>query len=409
MLESGSLMGADFVGMLLGELGADVIKLEAPQSGDYLRDILGQIVPHHSPAHLQFNGGKRSIALDLKNAAALPIFWRLLSTTDVFVDGNVAGVCDRLGIGYAAQRRLKPDIVYCQNTGFGAEGPYADIPMHGEMMTAAAAARPVAMGSDGLVERAQPPPGLFSAETGGHGPAAAGFTSALYITSALAYRASSGRGSRIDVSGVQSVIAHAAVATTYALNDHRIRDRNSMPERDRGRLFGAKYQFYQTKDAKYVMLGCIEPKFWKRFCEGVDRPDLAERNDNPEVPVDWGGGQDDLRPEVQGIIQTRTLDDWMSFASLHRLPICPAYGDIRELAGDPQLGYRGAFQNGTHPVAGDFSYLAEPARVEGQAYELGHPAPTLGEHTVPLLLELGISSQEIDALARAGAIKDGRP
>jgi crotonobetainyl-CoA:carnitine CoA-transferase CaiB-like acyl-CoA transferase len=116
-------MGADHVGMLLADLGADVIKLEAPRSGDYLRDILGQIAPHHSPAHLQFNRGKRSLALDLKRPDALPVFWRLLGTVDVFVDGNVQGVCDRLGIGYAEQQKVKPDIVYCQNSGFGAEGP----------------------------------------------------------------------------------------------------------------------------------------------------------------------------------------------------------------------------------------------------------------------------------------------
>ena len=120
--------------MLLGDMGADVVKIESPPAGDYLRYFLGQITPGNSVPHMQVNKNKRSVFVDLKSEAGLDLFWRLLDTADVFIDGNRPGVCDRLGIGYAEQKRRVPRIVYVQHTGFGATGPYAQVPTHGMMM-----------------------------------------------------------------------------------------------------------------------------------------------------------------------------------------------------------------------------------------------------------------------------------
>ena len=101
VLESATLFNGDHVGTLLGDLGAEVIKIESPFQGDYLRDFLGQITPHHSPAHVQVNKNKRSVTLDLRTAAGKEIFWRLLATADGFLDGNAGDALDRLGVGYA--------------------------------------------------------------------------------------------------------------------------------------------------------------------------------------------------------------------------------------------------------------------------------------------------------------------
>ena len=151
VVECAVLFNGDTVGMWLGDMGADVIKVESPEQGDYLRDMLGQIVPHHSPAHLQVNKNKRSLTLDLRRDEGRDVFWDLLRTADVFVDGFLAGACDALGIGYERQREVKPDIVYCHCSGFGATGPYARVPTHGQMMNALAASVPLATGDDGLV------------------------------------------------------------------------------------------------------------------------------------------------------------------------------------------------------------------------------------------------------------------
>ena len=123
VLEFAVLLNGDSLGMLLGDLGADVIKIEGLGVGDYLRDMLGQIVPRHSPAHLQVNKNKRSLSLDLKSESGKDIFWKLMATADVFIDGFAGSVADRLGIGFDEQKKHFPRIIYCQHTGFGRFGP----------------------------------------------------------------------------------------------------------------------------------------------------------------------------------------------------------------------------------------------------------------------------------------------
>ena len=153
VLEVAVLFNGDIVGQHLGDLGAEVIKIESPGRGDYLRDMLGQIAPHQSPAHLQVNRNKRSITLDVRTDAGREVFWKLFETADIFVDGLLSGACDRMGIGYAEQRRRKPSIVYCHCSGFGDTGEYRAIPTHGQMMNAAAAAVSVGLDSDGFVRQ----------------------------------------------------------------------------------------------------------------------------------------------------------------------------------------------------------------------------------------------------------------
>jgi crotonobetainyl-CoA:carnitine CoA-transferase CaiB-like acyl-CoA transferase len=401
VLESASLLNGDHLGMCLADLGADVIKVEAPGSGDYLRDILGQMAPHYSPAHVQLNKGKRSLALNLKTDRGLDIFWRLHATADVFIDGNVPGTCDRLGIGYESQRAVRPTIVYCQYTGFGASGPYSLIPTHGEMMNAAAASKPVRMGADGLVHPSEPPPGLFDASMGGAAPAAGAIYGAFHVAAALARRSISGVGYRIDVSASEAVVAHALMAAIYALNWDRIHDHKGLPARDRGRLTGAKYQYYQTADEKYVLFCAIEPKFWRQFCEAVGRPDLLVRHDASRA-VDFGGDDDPLRRELQQIFSQRTQREWVALASDCDIPIGPAYNDLRDLPHDPQMAAREIFLEGEHPVAGPFTYVGQPVVVEDQPYRVSRPAPALGEHNDEILGELGITQQDQTELAQSG-------
>ena len=171
VLESAQLFNGDTLGAVLGDLGADVIKIESPFRGDYLRDFLGQVTPHNSPAHLQINKNKRSVALDLRKGRGREVFWRLLATADVFVDGNSADAMDKLGVGYTAQRERRPEIVYCQYTGYGATGPYSTIPTHGQMMNAAAGATPVVMDDTGLVRPYHGPQNFNGIASGGEGTA----------------------------------------------------------------------------------------------------------------------------------------------------------------------------------------------------------------------------------------------
>jgi crotonobetainyl-CoA:carnitine CoA-transferase CaiB-like acyl-CoA transferase len=406
VVESASLLNGDTLGMLLGDLGADVIKVESPGRGDYLRDFMGQITVHNSPAHLQVNRNKRSVALDLRADAGRAAFWRLLDSADVFIDGNAAGAVDRLGIGYAAQRQHNPGIIYASVTGFGLLGPYQSIPTHGMLMTALAGANPVSRGSDGLMHPV-PPSGLGGTERGGEAVTAAAVHAALQVAAALYARQVSGRGRHIDVAGSDAVIAQAMLSVIYALNDSRLTDRSSLPSIDGGVWTGAKYQFYETKDDKVVILAAIEDKFWRNFCTAIDRPDLAgEKDHHVSGGVDFGADETALREQLNEIFATRSCSEWVELAVQHRFPLGPAPSTLTEMAEDPHIRSRAILVDGEHPDAGPFTYVGSPAVLDGNAFRVRRPAPGLGEHTTEVLTEIGYSGSELDAL-RAGHVIGG--
>jgi crotonobetainyl-CoA:carnitine CoA-transferase CaiB-like acyl-CoA transferase len=400
VIESASLLNGDRLGTLLGDLGADVVKVESPGRGDYLRDFLGQIAPHHSPAHVQVNKQKRSVTIDLRQDRGKEVFWRLLRTTDVFVDGNAADATASLGISYDDQRRLKADIIYCQCSGFGARGPYAPIPTHGQMMSALAGALPVRMGDDGLVHLNEDRPRLYPMG-GGDGTATAAVYAAMYVASAIVHRDRTGRGCFIDVAAVETVMHNNWLPITNHVNADRITDRSTMPVTGGGD--GAKYQFYETKDHKFVLFCGIEHKFWDHFCRAVGRDDLVDRKDTA-APVDFAGGAEDLRRELQTIFSSRTLDEWTEEARIHDIAMGPVVNDADGLRHDPHLSDRGIFVDGHHPHAGPFTYLREAAIVDGDPYVVRRPAPLLGEHTDEILAELGYADGEREALRATGTI-----
>lgn len=403
VVECAVLLNGDTLGMLLGDLGADVIKVEAPGSGDYLRDMLGQIVPHHSPAHIQVNKNKRSLTLDLRSDRGRAVFDSLLATADVFVDGLLAGTCDSLGIGYGHQRSVKPDIVYCHYSGFGGSGPYARIPTHGQMMNALAAAVPLATGDDGFVHDRPATEPMSGTGIGGDGTAAGAVHAALRVAAALWRRDRTGQGAYLDAAGSDGVIAQGWIAAVYGLNGNRLTDTTGLRPAGQAERTSAKYQFYEAADGRYVLFCCIEPKFWRGFCAAVDRPDLLGP-DGPGAPVEFAHGDEELRRELQAIFATRPQQAWVELALEHRLPIGPAHQGAAELRDDPQLAARQILVEGEHPIAGPFTYVGEPVVVDGAPYAVRRPAPTLGEHTDELLAELGHDADAIAALHRDGVV-----
>jgi crotonobetainyl-CoA:carnitine CoA-transferase CaiB-like acyl-CoA transferase len=408
VIESAVLFNGDTVGSLLGDLGADVIKLEAPGRGDYLRWMLGQMAPGQSPAHVQVNRNKRSVTLDLRRDEGREVFWRLLATTDVFVDGNAGDAMERLGVGYEAQRARKPDIIYCQYSGFGATGPYAQVPTHGQMMDALAGAHPRAMDEEGFLRPAPYTDLMSGMASGGEGTAAGAIHAAFYVAAALAQRARTGEGAYVDVAGTDGVIRQAWIAATHTLNDHRITDRRSMPPVRGGQMHGATYQYYESRDGKNILFCCIEPKFWRNFCMAVGREDLIGANlggtSDAASPVDFGNDQDELRHELQRIFHTRDLAEWMKVAAEHDIAMGPAYRSILESAQDPQVMSRSAIHVQAHRVVGEFTYVGEAGRVQGQPFHVRLPAPDLGEHTREVLIELGYTEAELEKLATVKVI-----
>ena len=387
VVESAVLLNGDTVGMLLGDLGADVIKVESPPAGDYLRYFLGQIVPGVSVAHAQVNRNKRSLLLNLTNDIDLETFWQLIDTADVFVDGNRPGVCAKLGVGPETMRARRPSIVYVQHTGFGASGPYAGIPTHGMLMNALVGAHAVKRGADGLLRR-----GTFEddgANLGGEATSVGALHAALHAVAALVQARATGTGAYIDVAGSDATAMTAWLPIVLQRNATRITDRSGMAARSDGEMTGSRYQFYETSDDRVVLFGCIEQRFWDKWATVAGRDDLVgSRADTSNGSVDWG--DDNERRVVAEVIATKPLDEWLRLAAEHGFAIGAAHQTVTEVADDPHITGRNLFVEGDHPVAGPISYVGSSAVVNGERFSVRRHAPAPGEHTDEILAELGI-------------------
>ncbi len=394
VVEAAILLVGDHLGMLLGDEGADVVKIESPGLGDYIRDHMGAIAPRCSPFHLYVNRNKRSLSLDLKREEAQEVLRRLVIDADVFVTGFAADNPARLGMGYEQVRAIKPDIVYCQATGFGARGPYATLPAHGGMMNALVAAPLLGRDRDGHAREVADPTRRPAADGVIVGPLYAAFA----VASALLRRERTGEGAYIDISCADAVLASSWLTSLLEMNQERLQ-RVAMPASDIGGVT-ARYAYYGTADDKYILFCPEELKFWRRFCDAIDRPDLLERHDD-SVITDFGDDPE-LYDELQRIFDTRTQRVWIELFLELGIPGAPALG-LAELGDDPHITARRMLLDEHHPDAGLFHTLADPIRVDGEEFALRTHAARVGEHTDAVLAELGYSGSQIEGL-RAGRV-----
>jgi len=395
VVETGVLMGVDNLGRLLGDEGADVVKVESPQLGDYLRNIMTRFAPDWSMYHVALNRNKRSVTVDARTAQGRALMARLVSDADVFITGNVGATNERLGLGYATLHALNPRLVYCQVTGFGASGPYAEIPTHGQMMDQLGARTPQLELADGATRTV---PGSNSPDTLGVvvGPLHAAFG----VASALVRRSITGTGCYLDVSCADAVLAARWLDAIRELNPQCIDSTGPTANPAES----AKYQNYQTSDGKFVLFCAIEAKFWDHFCSAVDRADLCSDH-RRDLVVDFAGGDENalLRVELQRIFHTRTLTEWMALAAEHDIAIGPAL-QLAEVRDDPHLIARGMIVAEHHPTLGDFDTLGNPLHTPGESFVL-RSAPSLGEHTDEVLAELGYDDTARAALRADGVIR----
>ncbi len=393
VLEFGILLNGDLLGMLLSDLGAEVIKVEEPGTGDYLRDMLGIITPHHSPAHLQVNKNKKSVTINVNTDAGKHAFFELLKTVDIFADGLRGGACDAMGIGYEAQKKVKPDIIYMANTGFGMTGPYSKLAAHGFSMIAVAGGLSGEKTEDGFVERCENKTDVFGGVHGGAG----GNFAVMAGLAALIRRNRTGQGAFIDVAASDANVAGSWLATVTNLNFHRITDLVGMSprgEKSDGWPAGSnRYGMYEAKDGRFLIFCAIEPKFWYNFCDAVGRDDIKDTM-RIDLATDYGIDKPWLRKVLADIFRERTADEWMKLAIERNVPIAVA-NTLDEVPNDPHFRARGILHDKEHPRAGMFTYVRYPAIIDGKHSDVKIPAPLLGEHTEEVLASVGLSKQEI--------------
>jgi crotonobetainyl-CoA:carnitine CoA-transferase CaiB-like acyl-CoA transferase len=381
VLDLTRLLPGPFATLALADLGADVVKVEEPGGGDWLRHL----APHAGEVSAAFhalNRNKRSVALDLRRPEGVAAFLRLARRADVVVESFRPGVLDRLGAGWEALRRESPRIVLCSITGHGQDGPYARRAGHDLGYLALSGV----LAANGTPEAPLPPGVQLADLAGGAWPAVAG------ILAALVRRAATGEGGHVDVSMTEGALAMLTLPLGIAWA------RGTPIARGRELLSGgaACYGVYRTKDGRFVALAALEPKFFAAFCAGVGRPELVDRQH--EAP------QDALRAELAGIFSARTFAEWAAFAEAHDACVAPVLeGD--EPRADPQLRARGAFVEVPTPWEGRaMPGVACPVRLRDAGESPLRPAPRLGEHGGEVLGEAGFEAAEIAALRAAGVL-----
>jgi crotonobetainyl-CoA:carnitine CoA-transferase CaiB-like acyl-CoA transferase len=375
VLESAQLLNGDYTGQILADEGCDVIKVESPFRGDYLRDFLGQIKPHtkgHSPVHIILNRNKRSVTVNLRTDEGKQILHRMLADTDVFLDGNSTGALDAIGVGYEDLRRIKPDIVFAAISGLGNKGPYARVPTHGQSMNALAGTDAYDVDEQGNAVLSREPGRALNAPGGWIvGP----LYTAMAISAALLRRERTGEGAYIDVAASDAAVAASWMAVVQILNRDRIGADQT------GGNSGPKYGVYQTKDGKFVLVALIEHHFFEHFCTAIGREDLLQEGvgfRSHNVAVDWG--PESLRPVMREILRSKTQREWMEIAVAHDCVIAPA-NSADDLLDDPHIQAREAIVDYVHPTGGPVHLTGNPIKVEGEHFTIERPAPALGEHT----------------------------
>lgn len=380
VLDLSRLLPGPYATLVLADLGADVVKVEEPQGGDYVR-WMPPLAGEQSGFFHALNRNKRSLRLDLRRPEGADALRRLARRFDVVVESFRPGVMDRLGVGYQALRAEQPRVILCSISGYGQDGPYRDRAGHDLDYCAVAGV----LALNGPAERPLPLGVQVADVAGGSWPAVAG------ILAALVRRAAGGEGSHVDISMTDGALAMLTMQLGAAAA-------RGAPLRRGGELLdgaSAFYGVYQTRDGRFVALGALEPKFFQCFCEAAGRPELADR----QFEEDGRG----LRAELEALFATRTRDEWAKLGAEHDACLAPVL-EGEEPAGDAQLQARRMFLRVDTPWEGKaMASLRTPVRFAGVEAE-PRPAPRLGEHSKAVLAEGGFSEAEIASLEAAGVI-----
>jgi crotonobetainyl-CoA:carnitine CoA-transferase CaiB-like acyl-CoA transferase len=389
VLEVARVPPAEMPGMLMADMGADVLKIETPEP-----NRANRADEDRRAAFAFVNRNKRSMALNMKAPEGQAVFRKLAAGADVIIEGFRPGVMKRLGADYETIHALNPRIVYCSLSGFGQDGPYRDYPAHDMNYLSLAGV----LGLIGEADRKPAIPLNLVADYAG-----ASLHGALGVVLALFGRERTGRGQHVDVAYLDTTISLLA-----ATPNMRFFFSDGLAPRRGGGFLGGSYPYYaiyETRDGKLLTIGCTEPWLWENFCKAIGRPDFTRFARRHDQFVRAANAEEEAaRREIEAIIKTRDRDEWYEFLVKADVCVGKVY-DVEEMVQDPQVTHRRMIVEVEHPRHGKIKQFGVAIKLSETPGSVRHAAPASGEHTEAVLRELGMTAAEISTLRGKGVIE----
>jgi formyl-CoA transferase len=392
IIDMTSVLMGPFASQTLGDMGADVIKVESPD-GDLVRQLGPARHDDMGPIFLNTNRNKRSVVLDLKNPAGAQALKRLLLDADVLMYNVRPQAMARLGLDYETVSAINPRIVYAGVFGFGQDGPYAARPAY-----------------DDLIQGASTLPHLIARASGGiprYVPTAmadriVGQTAVGAILASLLARGRTGRGDRVDIPMFETMVA-------FVLGDH-LGGLTFEPPLDGGgyaRQLSPERRPYRTSDG-YICALVYNDKQWEGFLKAIGRQSLAAEDERFATFANRSRNIDHVYGVLSGIFEERTTAEWMRLLEQADVPFMPMH-DLQSVLHDPHLEATGFFATVQHPSEGEIRTMRMPVKWTNNAADAPRPTPRLGEHTQEVLGEAGFTTAEIQSLLASGAARQCSP
>ena len=380
-------LAGPFCTLMLGDNGADVIKVEMPGSGDDTRKWGPPFIGEESAYFLSINRNKRSLTLNLRDPQAKEIFLKLAKDCDVIVENFTPGVMERFGLDYDAVKETNPNVIYCSISGFGQDGPYRSRPAYDQIMQGIGGLMSITGEPDGEPQKI----GIAVTDIG------AGMWAAFAIMAAVHHRSQSGAGQYIDVSMMDAQVAWLTYQAGYFFA-------NGTPPKRMGAAHPTlvPYQAFMCQDGKYINVAVGSDRIWERFCQGMNREDLK---DHP----DYASNGDRVRNRgamvslLQEYFLTRPVADWVKDLQAVNVP-CGPINDLADVFADAQILARNMYQEMPHPTLGSIKQTGLPIKFSATPGGLDRHPPLLGEHNEEVLTSLGYSDEDIRGFQESAVI-----
>ena len=378
-------LAGPFCTMMLGDMGADVVKIEEPELGDETRSWT-PFWNGEGTQFLSFNRNKRSLSLNLKEKEGVDIVLGLAAKSDVMVESFRAGALDRMGLSYDAVRAVNPNIVYCSISGYGRTGPMADKPGYDLIIQAYSGLMNLTGDPDGLPLRV----GFSLVDL------FAGMMAYGSILTALHHRQKTGQGQRIEAALLDGQVAtmsyHATGYMATGVEPHRLGS---------GHPSLVPYQSFPASDG-YFIVGCANQGLWERLCRGIDRPDLLE-DPRFTTNTDRVEHRAECVETLSEIFQAKPVAYWAEVISQAGVP-CGPINRVSQVVNDAQVKARNMIVDMPHPNVPDLRVPNSPLKLEETPSSIRRPPPLLGQHNEEILTDLGYGPSQITKFREKGVI-----